>query len=34
MGKYTIGKFVLDIILASFTGGLWLVYRLFRLLSR
>ena len=34
MKKYTLGTFILDMILACLTGGIWLIYRLFRILSR
>lgn len=34
MKKYSFGTFLLDIVLASLTGGLWLVYRLFKILSK
>jgi hypothetical protein len=34
MKKYSLGTFILDVVLASLTGGLWLIYRLFRILSK
>lgn len=32
MKKYTLGKFILDLFLTSITGGLWLIWILFRFL--
>lgn len=30
---YSLGTFILDLVLAFCTGGLWLIYRLFKILS-
>lgn len=32
--KYGLGRFVLDFVLTVVTGGLWLLFLLFRALSR
>ena len=32
--KYTLGNFIVDVILSACTGGLWLIYRLFKILSK
>jgi len=31
-GKYGLGDFIIDLILTSITGGLWLLWILFRFL--
>lgn len=31
MKRYTIGTFILDLILGGITGGLWWIYRLIKL---
>lgn len=32
--KYGIGRFLLDLFLTAITGGLWLVYLLFKLIRQ
>lgn len=32
MKDYTIGKFILDLILGAITGGIWWIYRIIKVL--
>ncbi len=33
-GGYGLGSFILDLLLISITGGLWLIYMIFRALRK